>query len=140
MKNKLIFNLLAVCCGLFILASPVTANQEQAAIEAAEHFLFLIDNGHYAQSWEEAADFFKQQVPKQEWIRQISSLRPAFGRPVKRKVQFKNTAQKLRGAPDGDYLIIQYATSFSAKQQAMETVTPVLEKDGQWRVVGYYIR
>ncbi len=132
--------LFTICCSLFLLATPVVANQDQAAIKAAEHFLFLIDHGHYAQSWEEAADFFKQQIPKKDWIRQISSLRPAFGKLVKRKVQFKNAAQRLRGAPDGDYLVIQYATSFSAKQQAMETVTPVLEPDGKWRVVGYYVR
>ena len=129
-----------ICCCLLTMLSSAAANQEQAAIKAAEHFLFLIDNGHYDQSWDEAATFFKQQVPKQQWIRQLKALRPALGRLIDRTVKYKNSAQKLHGAPDGDYLVIQYSTSFTDKKNAMETVTPVLEEDGHWRVVGYYIR
>jgi hypothetical protein len=46
----------------------------------------------------------------------------------------------LPGAPDGDYVVIQFVTSFGNKKSAIETVTPMLEKDGSWRVSGYYIR
>jgi len=46
----------------------------------------------------------------------------------------------LPGAPDGEYVVIQYDSSFEHKQSAVETVIPMLDKDGQWRVSGYVIR
>lgn len=48
--------------------------------------------------------------------------------------------KKLPGAPDGEYVVIQYESSFEHKQSAVETVTPMLDKDGKWRVSGYYIK
>jgi hypothetical protein len=45
----------------------------------------------------------------------------------------------LPGAPDGEYVVIQFESSFEKKKSAVETVTPMLEKDGKWRVSGYYI-
>jgi len=44
------------------------------------------------------------------------------------------------GGPDGQYVIIEFAASFENKKTAIETVTPMLEKDGVWRVAGYYIK
>ncbi len=46
----------------------------------------------------------------------------------------------MPGAPDGEYVVIQYDSSFEHKQAAVETVTPMLDKDGKWRVSGYYIK
>jgi Protein of unknown function (DUF4019) len=48
--------------------------------------------------------------------------------------------EKLPGAPDGKYVVIQYDTVFEKKASAIETVTPMAEADGKWRVSGYYIR
>jgi hypothetical protein len=48
--------------------------------------------------------------------------------------------KSLPGAPDGEYVVIQYDTGFEHKQSAVETVTPMLDKDGKWRVSGYFIR
>ena len=36
--------------------------------------------------------------------------------------------------------MIELAASYEHKQQATETVTALLEKDGRWRVAGYFIR
>jgi hypothetical protein len=47
---------------------------------------------------------------------------------------------QLPGAPDGEYVVLQYDTSFEHKKTAIETVTPVMDKDGKWRVSGYYIK
>jgi ribosomal protein S17E len=42
--------------------------------------------------------------------------------------------------PDGKYVVIKYDTSFENKKSAVETVTPMLDKDGKWRVAGYFIK
>jgi hypothetical protein len=45
----------------------------------------------------------------------------------------------LPGAPDGEYVVIRFKTEFENKKEAYETVTPMKDKDGEWRVSGYYI-
>jgi len=37
-------------------------------------------------------------------------------------------------------VVIQYESSFEHKQSAVETITPTLDKDGKWRVSGYFIK
>jgi len=46
----------------------------------------------------------------------------------------------MPGAPDGEYVVIQYETEFEKKASAVETVTPERDKNGTWRVSGYYIK
>ena len=46
----------------------------------------------------------------------------------------------MPGAPDGEYVVIQYSTNFQNKKSAIETVTPMKNKGGEWRVSGYYIK
>jgi hypothetical protein len=46
----------------------------------------------------------------------------------------------LPGAPDGEYVVIAYETSFDKKQAATETITPMKDADGRWRVSGYFIK
>jgi hypothetical protein len=49
-------------------------------------------------------------------------------------------SEKLPGAPDGKYVVIQFDAVFENKPSAVETVTPMLDPDGVWRVSGYFIR
>jgi hypothetical protein len=44
------------------------------------------------------------------------------------------------GAHDGKYVVIQLDTVFAGKSSAVETVTPMLDPDGIWRVSGYYVK
>jgi hypothetical protein len=46
----------------------------------------------------------------------------------------------MPGAPDGDYVVMQFDTRFANKQAAVETVTFMQEKHGTWKAVGYYIK
>ncbi len=43
------------------------------------------------------------------------------------------------GAPDWEYVVLQFLADIENKAQAVETITPMLD-EGQWRVSGYYIR
>jgi hypothetical protein len=38
------------------------------------------------------------------------------------------------------YMVIQFATLFENKKTAIETVTPMLDNDVEWRVSGYFIK
>ena len=57
-----------------------------------------------------------------------------------RKIKSTTYTKTLPGAPDGEYVVLRYDTSFENKNSAVETVTPMLDKDGKWRVSGYFIK
>ncbi len=59
---------------------------------------------------------------------------------ISRKLKVARFYPKLPGAPDGQYVVIQYDTEFENKKSAVETITPMLEKDGTWKVSGYFIK
>ena len=46
----------------------------------------------------------------------------------------------MPGAPDGEYYVSTFNTVFKNKRSAIETVTVMKDNDGQWRLVGYFIR
>ena len=70
----------------------------------------------------------------------MKTVRVPLGKLLSRKVKSAAYHTSLPGAPDGRYVVIQFETSFENKQSAIETVTPMADPDGQWRVSGYYIR
>jgi hypothetical protein len=126
---------------IFLMLSHSFAGEaEKVAINAAEEWLTLVDEGNYKKSWEEASKLFKNSITKEMWEQSIKAVRPPLGGLVTRTVKSANYATSLSGAPDGEYVIIQFSTSFTNKKSAIETVTPMKDPDGQWRVSGYYIK
>jgi hypothetical protein len=142
MRNKKI--LFAITCVILILVNwlPVSANETavKRAVSASDAWLKLCDSGRYAESWETAAELFRYAVSKEQWNQSLNALRKPFGKVIKRSVKSTQYATSLPGAPDGEYVVIQYETSFEKKKSSIETVTPMLDRDGQWRVSGYYIK
>jgi hypothetical protein len=113
---------------------------EDLAQAAAESWLKLTDGGNGAASWEQAAKLFKGAVTKEQWAHALAGVRPPLGKLISRKVTSRQYTEKLQGAPDGKYVVIQYETVFEKKASAVETITPMLDPDGVWRVSGYFIR
>ena len=70
----------------------------------------------------------------------VRAVRDPLGKVTTRKLKSATYTKSLPGAPDGEYVVIQYESSFEHKQSAVETVTPMLDKDGKWRVSGYFIK
>lgn len=127
---------------MLLLGSSALAQQkpEELALQSADAWLALVDSGKYADSWQEAAQFFKAAVTKEQWQNALRGSRDPLGKMLSRKVKSARYTKTLPGAPDGEYVVIQYESSFEHKQSAVETVTPRLDNDGKWRVSGYYIK
>lgn len=117
-----------------------TSEKEKAAAAAAERWLQMVDSEKYAESWKEAADLFKNAIHQEQWQQSLQAVRKPLGKLVTRKVKTKTYKTSLPGAPDGEYVVIEFETSFEHKKSAIETVTPMMDKDGKWRVSGYYIK
>lgn len=109
-------------------------------IAAAKAWLAVVDAGRYGDSWERACAYFRNAVPKQQWEQQAAGVRGPLGKVLSRELDSAEYTTKLPGAPDGEYVVIQYKTSFENKASAIETVTPMRDQDGTFRVSGYYIR
>lgn len=122
----------------FAIADHVA--QENAAVIAAENWLAMVDAGRYAESWQEASELFRNAVTLAQWKQSLQGARKPLGKLINRKVRTTTYKTSLPGAPDGKYVVIEFDTSFEKKKSALETVTPTMEKDGKWKVSGYYIK
>jgi hypothetical protein len=114
--------------------------KQAAAVKAAEVWLALIDNAEYDKSWDEAAPAFQRALPRSQWVQQIRSVRGPLGALKSRSLLGAKYTTEIPNAAKGEYVIMQFQTSFGNKDNAVETVTPMLDDKGAWRVSGYYIR
>jgi hypothetical protein len=126
------------------LSSPALLKADEVSegkdLEAAKKWLTLVDKEEYGKSWATAAGYFKGAVAENQWEQAVTAVRGPLGKVISRKVKSNQYATSLPGAPDGEYVVIQFETSFEKKKSAVETLTPMKEKDGNWRVSGYFIK
>ena len=110
------------------------------AMAAAQSWLATVDGGRYAESWDEAAQAFREAVAKEKWQSMVEPVRTQTGNLVARKVRTAHYTRDIPNAPKGEYVVIQYDTRFERIAHAVETVTPMKDPDGKWRVSGYFVK
>jgi hypothetical protein len=75
-----------------------------------------------------------------EWPKVINGARARFGKFQSRKLTVTRFTTTIPGAPEGKYVIIDYSSRFEKRKDAVESVAPMQEKDGSWKVSGYFIK
>jgi hypothetical protein len=105
----------------------------------ARAWLVPIDNRDPDAAWESSSELMRSTVPKSDWEK---ALRPiaAFGTVNRRTPTSVTFSVKLPGAPDGQYVVINYDTAFTGKEKTVESVILRREADGLWRGVGYRVQ
>lgn len=133
---------LVLCAGVALssFAKAQDTDQVDQAKRAAQQWLALADAGQYAASWTEAAAPLQKAVSQTDWEHALQSLRGAGGAQTTRELSSATFSKTLPGAPEGAYVVLQYSSKFGADKDAVETVVPMLEQDGRWRVSGYFIK
>src|SRR5689334_23021559 len=91
------------------------AKSKDAAIAAATSWLAIVDGGDYGRSWDEAASYFKANITRAAWTQAASGVRGPLGKLRSRTVKAAKYTTSLPGAPDGEYWVIQFTTSFEGK-------------------------
>jgi hypothetical protein len=133
----------ALLLAALIIAGPQAWAQEEPQVAKAEtaalSWLALADAGDFGRTWDQAASLFQGSIPKTTWVGALGNARQPLGKAISRTVKAAVFKRSLPGAPDGEYVVIQYETQFEHRT-ATETVTPMLDKDGSWKVSGYFIR
>lgn len=144
---------MACLSGSLVVAGVALASDkaEDAAQAAAESWLKTVDAGNYSASWDQGAATLKGAVKQAEWVQMLGGQRTPLGKVVSRRLRSRQLTDK---APTtrvvggkvytfgqrGKFVIIEYDTTFLNKPSAVETVTPMADPDGVWRVSGYSVR
>jgi hypothetical protein len=125
------------CCAASAFAQDPNSTTVQSA---AREWLALSDADNAAQSFDAAGQQFKRAMSRDGWVAALKKAREPLGKAEQRSVLATTFATSVPGAPDGNYAIVLFRTSFAKKADAAESVTLERESDGAWRVVGYFIR
>ena len=129
-----------------LLASSAFAQEDQQeqqvsqARAAAASWLVLMDAGQYAATWTQSASAFQSAVTQEKWQTAAAQVRSPLGAVTTRTFKQAQFTRTLPNAPAGEYVVIQYDTTFANRAGLVETITPMRDKDGTWRVSGYFIR
>ena len=135
MKNLILIILLIPA---FIFSQNKKENKK--AQMAATNWLVQIDKGEYLESWDNAAQYFQNRILQDRWSAALKASRGPLGNSTSRNINSSEFKSELPGAPDGNYYILTYNSSFENKASAIETITLTKGIDGKWRAVGYYIK
>lgn len=127
--------------GIFLTTiGCIAGEKEKTAVSEAEAWLALVDDGKYQDSWKGASGSFRNAVRMMQWDHTMKSVRKPLGKILKRGLKSATYKTSLPGVPDGEYVVVQYSTSFENKKSAIETIIPMVDSDGGWRVSGYFIK
>ena len=120
--------------------AAVSTEEAQAALDAANAWLALIDDLNYAESWQQAASLLQEQTNQVGWEQQLRTVRGSLGPLLSRAPQDRERATALPDAPEGEYVIITYGSSYTQLEDAVESVTMVKADDGTWRGMAYTVQ
>ena len=153
MRNSLVVVFIAVSATLFVPVAhtPIFA-QQQAAPAADPHatdelaaerqalgFLGYLDNGRFADSYAYTGMLIRAQADRASYASQVEKARQGTGAILTRALMDASYQTSVPGAPDGQYVVLHYRTSFADRQEAVEMLMLALAK-GYWWVSGYYIK
>ena len=128
--------------GVLVAASTMghATDQVDPGVAAAQSWLALVDAKEYGKSWAEAASFFRSSVSEGDWERALTQARAPLGEVQSRALIGARYATALSGAPPGEYVVVRFKTRFAGRADVIETVSPMEDEGGVWRVSGYYIK
>jgi hypothetical protein len=109
------------------------------ATEAAGRWLAAADAGKADVAWDQSASAFQAAVPRAALNDIVKGARAPFGEVQARELTSTDYTRSMPGVPEGEYVVIQYTTRFN-KGNATETVVPMRDRDGSWKVSGYFIK
>ena len=132
--------LLTSISGIVLAEETKAVSDDKASLEAAQKWLATVDQGQYDQTWQSGCEYFKSLVSQSQWQAQIQAIRKPMGSLLSRNLKTQDHKTSLPGAPDGEYTILLFDSSFTNKKEAVETLTVMKDKDGQWHLAGYFIK
>ena len=110
------------------------------AMASAYRWLVLVDGGRGREAYDAASESLRKGVDQLKWEVSVDTLRKGLGGVVGRKLRSANYTRTLPGAPDGEYVMINFDTRFEKNPLIAELIVCEREKDSVWRVGGYWVK
>jgi hypothetical protein len=126
--------------GLVLMIGPAVQAEDAkvaAGIKAAEAWMKLVDQDQFGKAWENTTAFYREVSTRESMVQSLTAYRKALGRMVSRKKTSASYQAVLPFMPEGEYVVIQYASSFEKKKSLVETTIVALDTDGVWRITEY---
>ncbi|WP_137174413.1 DUF4019 domain-containing protein [Massilia sp. HP4] len=87
-----------------------------------------------------AGTAFRAAVTAEQWTGMLHGARAPLGELKSRSLSSARYTRTLPGAPEADYVVIQYGATYAKRPGATETVVTAREADGSWKVVTYMVQ
>jgi len=145
MRTLLLLKSVAVFFLLFLAGARVAWADQGSdprvteARQSALAWLALTDAGKGVESWRLAASAFRTQATSEKWNDILRSVRAPLGTNKSRRPRMAQYTTQLQGAPDGEYVVLTFFSSFENKLEAEETVI-LARESGAWKPLGYFIK
>jgi TonB family protein len=112
---------------------------EQAAREAAESWLRLLEAGRCSDSWAQAASVLKERYTEESWKKRLGVTGQAGCLcPIKfRELVSIESVKSLPRNHEREGVLLSYKASFDYNVSALQKLELVLDEDRVWRVANY---
>ncbi|MCE9615216.1 MAG: DUF4019 domain-containing protein [Lentisphaerae bacterium] len=125
---------------LDVQAAPRHPAEERAAQAAAEQWLRDVDKADFGKAWDDASGFLKRALSRGGFEESMRTVQDTLGGSSGRSLSSAQYSDSLPGAPDGQYVVLEYTVVRERKERALESIITMRESDGKWRVAGYHVR
>jgi hypothetical protein len=127
-----------IIIGCLMLSGVAYSNEEEAKAGSlvAQQWLEMADSGKYKQCWSSAHPFFQAMNSEDKWVKNMRKTRNKLGVVIERTLSTSKYMTKLPtpGAPEGEYVISTFDTTFKKKGRKLEVVIVAKTDDGLWQV------
>jgi D-alanyl-D-alanine carboxypeptidase len=118
------------------ISSRKLSENDKARLQSlTENWLKLLDNGKFAENWEELSTELKAKYIKEKWQTALQPLIDKVGKIKTRK--FKNIDYS---EPEADIVVVDTESSFTKLASTSEIVILKLEADRKWHIASYWIK
>jgi len=129
-------------CLFIVLSGPVTAEvppPDQLSIQAAR-YLELLDQYRFGETWQEMSTLFQALGNQNHWQRRQKIIRSTYGSLVSRQFYRIDYRQSYSLSPDGQYVIVQFKSSYQNKAETIESVVFDCSTSSECSIREYVIR
>ena len=112
---------------------------ERWATVAARRWVGLVDDRQQPESWKAAAEQLTRSAQEEDVLNAVAAAREPLGKMASRNLESTQYTASLPGIPNGEYVVVQFTTSFENRQAAVERVNMAFDVDRTWRVSSYSI-
>lgn len=138
MKRQFVALLLLFFCMSTIHASD--SDILEKVERNARSWLELVDNNEYTESWRTSSVELREKISEPDWINSITATRKPFGSVDNRYIATAGQTDSLSGLPNGEYIVLQFYTTFTNKGLVMETIALAKQQNGDWLVAEYTVK